>query len=309
MAPSRVTAFAPASVGNVCVGFDVLGHAFDALGDRVRATRSATTGVRIAAISGVATDLPRDPASNTAGRAVASLLEARRADFGIELAIEKGIPLGSGLGGSAASAVAAVLAANALFPEALPREALLPHAVAGETVASGSPHADNVAPSLLGGLVLTVGPLARRIPVPAVLRCVLVHPRLRLATREARALLAPAVPLADFVRQSAFLAGFIAGCQTGDLALIRAAFQDVVVEPQRAHLIPGFAAVKSAALAAGACGASISGAGPAVFAWCEEGRAGAVLAAMRDAFAAAGQAADGWIAPIGGSGARIEASA
>ncbi len=306
MAAQRATAFAPASVGNVGVGFDVLGHEFPALGDRVRASRCGTPGVRITAVSGAATDLPLKAECNTSGMAVLSLLEAAHARFGVELAIGKGIPLGSGLGGSAASAVAAVVAANQLLDVPFEREALLPHAIAGEAVASGSPHADNVAPALFGGLVLAVGRLARRIPVPPSIRCVLVHPRMTLATREARRMLAPHVPLQTCVRQSANLAGFIAGCHSGDMVLIRACLTDLIIEPQRARLIPGFASVKSAALAAGALGCSISGAGPSVFAWCEEGTAVATLGAMRDAFARAGLDNEGWIASIGGDGARIE---
>lgn len=306
MGIAHATAFAPASVGNVGVGFDVLGHAFPALGDRVRARRCATPGVRITAIAGVAQELPFEPGRNTAGRAVQSLLERLCVDFGVELSIDKGIPACSGLGGSAASAVAAVVAVNELLDRPLAREALLPHAIAGEVVASGSPHADNVAPSLLGGLVLTVGPVARRIPVPPVIRCALVHPHLRLETRAARQILAPTVPLPDFVRQSANLGGVIAGCYAGDLDLIRAAFADVVIEPQRAPLVPGFGAVKAAALGAGAIGCSISGAGPSVFAWCEEGRAATILSAMRDAFARAGRECDGWISAIEGDGARVE---
>lgn len=306
MTRQRASAFAPASVGNVGVGFDVLGHAFPVLGDRVRVERRNEAGVWISAVSGTAPQIPREPGENTAGRAVQSLLGAAKPGFGVALEIEKGIPLGSGLGGSAASAVAAVVAANELLPRPLARETLLPHAIAGETVASGSAHADNVAPSLLGGLVLVVGSALHRVPVPPMLRCVLVHPRLQLETRDARRILAQQVPLSAFVRQSANLAGFIAGCHAGDLALIRASFDDVLIEPQRMRLIPGCAAVKAAALAAHACGCSISGAGPSMFAWCEQGAAGDVLAGMRAAFAQAGLDCDGWISEIGGEGARIE---
>ncbi len=312
MAISTATAFAPASVGNVAVGFDVLGQSFPVLGDRVRATRSDVPGVRIVEISGAAGELPRDAQANTAGRAVRSLFDAGGARFGVELAIDKGIPLGAGLGGSAASAVAAVVAANELLEPPLARPGLLAHAMAGEAVASGSPHADNVAPSLIGGLVLTFGrdpPRIQRIPVPASVRCVVVHPRMFLATREARAILAPTVPLASAIRQLGNLAGFIAGCHAGDLAMIRAACEDVLVEPQRAGLIPGFADVKAAALASGALGCSISGAGPSVFAWCEEASAPAAAAAMVAAFSRHGLAADPFLAPIGDEGACVLARA
>jgi homoserine kinase len=308
MARSAATAFAPATVGNVGVGFDILGHAFGVIGDRVRAERAAQPGVRIRAITGVAGPLPLEPDRNTAGQAVLSLVRAAEPGFGIELTIEKGIPLGSGLGGSAASAVAAVVAANALLETPLPASGLLTHAIAGEAVASGARHADNIAPALFGGLVLTVGidhPRVKQIPVPPAVRCVLLRPHMFLATQQARGILTRLVDLSDVVWQTANLAGFLAGCYTNDLALIREAFEDVMIEPQRAKLIPGFPAAKRAALAAGALGCSISGAGPAVFAWSEEGSAEAVREAMLAAFRAEGVDCDQWIAPIGGDGARI----
>jgi len=302
------TAFAPASIGNVAVGFDVLGQSFPVLGDRVRAESIPTPGVRIAAISGIAMELPRDPDQNTAGRAVQSLLTATGGG-GIALSIEKGIPLGSGLGGSAASAVAAVVAANELLGRPCSRAELLAHAVAGEAVASGARHADNVAPALFGGLVVTLGvdsPRVQRIPVPPAVRCVVVHPKLVLSTREARRILRPDVPLADAIRQLGNLAGLIAGCYANDLGLIRASLEDVLIEPQRAGLIPGFAEVKAAALAGGALGCSISGAGPSVFAWCDEGTARAVSAGMTAAFARHGLEATAHVAPVGDDGARIQ---
>lgn len=308
MAFRAATAFAPATVGNVAVGFDILGHAFPALGDRVRAERVPVAGVRIVSITGVESDLPMQAASNTAGKAVLSLAESLTLPFGIDLAIEKGIPIGSGLGGSAASAVAAVVAANELLERPLSRLELLKHAIQGEAVASGSRHADNVAPALFGGLVLTVGidnPRIKAIPVPSGIRCVLVHPHFNLPTRAARAVLSPSVSLPDVVWQSANLAGFLAGCFTEDLALIREAFDDVIIEPQRAKLIPGFEQVKKAALAGGALGCSISGAGPSVFAWCEEPQAQSIATAMAQAFSDHGQACDQWIAALDGEGARV----
>ena len=308
MALRFATAFAPASIGNVAVGFDVLGQSFPVLGDRVRAEASTLPGVRIAAITGIAGELPREPERNTAGRAVQSLLAATGVGTGIALSIEKGIPLGSGLGGSAASAVAAVVAANELLGRPCPRPQLLAHAVEGEAVASGSPHADNVAPALFGGLVVTVGtapPRVQRIPVPPVIRTVVVHPKMFLSTREARSILRAEVPLADAIRQLGNLAGLIAGCHANDLGLIRACLADVLIEPQRAGLIPGFAGVKAAALAAGALGCSISGAGPSVFAWCEEGSARAVADGMVAAFASSGLESTAHVAPAGDDGARV----
>jgi homoserine kinase len=304
----RAAAFAPASVGNLGVGFDILGQAMPALGDVVEVRRIEQSTVLIERIDGVVTDLPRDAAANTAGVALLALHAQLGLPFGIAATIEKGIPLKAGLGGSAASAVAAVVAANALLDAPLPTVELLKLAVRGESAASGSLHADNVAPSLYGGLVLTVGidePHIRRIPVPADVRCVVVHPALHVETREARRILASSVPLADVVWQTANLAGLIAGCFLDDLALIRASLEDVIIEPQRRVLIRGFDAVKAAARAAGALGCSISGSGPAVFAWTAAADAERARDAMVAAFAGAGVAAQAWIAPVEPRGAHL----
>lgn len=304
----RATAFAPASVGNVAIGFDILGFSVEALGDRVTVMRRGARGVEIQAVRGIAGELPRVAADNTAGRALLALAEVARPDFGFTVEIDKGIPLGSGLGGSAASAVAAVVAANALLPAPLERLELLKCAIAGEAVASGARHADNIAPSLFGGLVLTVGidqPRVKRIPVPQDMRAVIVHPHMFLATSEARAILRRSVELSDFVWQTAHLAGFIAGCYTQDLDMIRASFEDVVIEPQRQQLIPGFPEVRRAAMEAGALGCSISGAGPSMFAWAQSSVAAAVLAAMQRAFAARQLDTDAWVDALGTVGARL----
>jgi homoserine kinase len=304
----RARAFAPASVGNVAIGFDILGFSVDALGDQVTAMRRAAPGVVIDRASGVAGDLPRDPERNTAGRAVLEMIQTLRLDFGFELHIDKGIALGSGLGGSAASAVAAVVAANALLDEPCSALQLLRFALEGERVASGSLHADNTAACLFGGLVLTVGidqPRIKQIPVPAGVRAVIVHPHMFLSTHEARALLKRTVELSDFVWQTANLAGFISGCYTDDLDLIRASFEDVVIEKQRQTLIPGFADVRRAALEAGALGCSIAGAGPALFAWALESRAASVLAAMRAPLEQRSIGLDAWVIDMKSPGARV----
>jgi homoserine kinase len=302
------TAFAPASVGNVAIGFDIMGFAVDALGDHVTVGRRVAPGVEIAAVRGIAGELPRSPGDNTAGRALLALAEALEPQCGFRVEIDKGIPLGSGLGGSAASAVAAVVAANALLPEPVSRLELLPFALAGEAVASGSRHADNTAASLFGGLVLTVGidqPRIKQIPVPAGIRAVIVHPHMFLATAKARAILKRNVELSDFVWQTAHLAGFISGCYTDDLDMIRDSFEDVIIEPQRAALIPGFQEVRRAAMDAGALGCSISGAGPALFAWTLEARAPAVLEAMRTEFTRRALSSDGWVVELASTGARV----
>lgn len=295
-----------ASVGNVGIGFDILGHTVAGAGDRAEVRRIPEREVRIAAIHGVVTDLPYDAPRNTAGAALLSMMHGLDLPFGFEVTLHKGIALGSGMGGSAASVVAAVVAANALLDEPLSREALYPFALDGEVVASGSRHGDNLGPMLLGGLVLATHSRLVRIPVPPEWHCALVHPHVVLETRRARAALAGHYALDEFVAQSAHLSLVLAGCYTGDAALVREGLSDVLVEPRRAPLIPGFATVKQAALDHGALGASISGAGPSVFGWFED-RASAEAAAsdMRKAFAAAGYESDALVGAIDGPAARV----
>ena len=303
-----VTAFAPATVANVGIGFDILGHTVEAVGDRVRLRRIEEPVVRIESIVGVAGELPVIPEKNTAGRAVQAMQQALSLDFGFELFIDKGIPLGSGLGGSAASAVAAVVAANALLQAPASRLQLLKFAMEGEIVASGAAHIDNIAPCLYGGLTLTVGidtPRVKQIPVPPALRCVLVHPHMYLGTREARAILNTNVSRSDYVWQSANLAGFISGCYSNDLEMIRDSFNDVIIEPQRFSLIPGFKDVQRSAMSAGALGCSISGAGPTIFAWAEIQYAEAVRGAMSAAFLEHTLQSDSWISVMENYGARV----
>ncbi len=301
------TAFAPASVGNVAVGFDILGHALTGVGDRVTVRRIEARQVRIDAIRGSEHAIPADAERNTAGAALLSLQRRAGLEHGFAIEIDKGIPFGSGMGGSAASAVAALVAADALLDTSQPLALLYEAALDGEQVASGARHGDNVAPMLLGGLTLAVDRRAPlRLEVPAALHCALVHPHCVVETRQARAALAGSYALSDFVAQSGHLALLLTGCQRGDPGLIAAGLNDVLVEPRRASLVPGFAAVKQAALDAGALGASISGAGPSVFAWCwgaEPARRAA--AAMQTAFAAVGLDSDVHCGPVDAPAARV----
>ncbi|HWS85607.1 MAG TPA: homoserine kinase [Pyrinomonadaceae bacterium] len=309
------TAFAPATVSNVAVGFDILGFAVEAAGDEVTVTVNEGESLGVVevfdATGTLAPDaIPLDPARNTATVGLLKLLEDLRPGFGFDVRVRKGIALGSGMGGSAASAVAALVAANSLLEEPLPKESLLPYALAAEAVACGASHPDNAAPSLFGGLTLIVpAEPARcvRLPVPRGLLAVLVHPHVRVDTRDSRAVLRPVVPLADHVRQSARLAGLVAACYTNDLELLRACLEDIVIEPQRAALIPGFAGVKRAALEAGALGASISGSGPSVFALVDsEETAARVRSAMAGAFESVGVGeVDSWVSPVSDEGARV----
>jgi homoserine kinase len=295
-----------ASVGNIGVGFDIIGHVVEGAGDRAEVRRIPEPEVRIAAIHGVVTDLPLQAEHNTAGAALLSMRQALSLPFGFEITLHKGIALGSGMGGSAASCVAAVVAANALLDDPLPREALYPFALDGEVVASGSRHGDNLGPMLLGGLVLATDTRLVRIPVPQQWHCALVHPHVVLETRKARAALAGHYALGEFVAQSANLAMVLAGCYRGDASLVREGLSDVLVEPRRAPLIPGFSAVKQAALDHGALGASISGAGPSVFGWFEDRvSAEAASRAMHAAFRAEGLESDVLVAPIDGPAARV----
>ena len=300
------TAFSPASVGNVGVGFDILGHVIEGVGDSVTVRRIDAREVRIAAIRGTTVDLPLEAASNTAGASLMELREALCLPFGFEVEIDKGIALGSGMGGSAASCVAALVAANELLDQPLSREALYPFALTGEAVASGGRHGDNLGPMLLGGLVLSTADRLVKITVPDAWHSVLVHPDAILETRRAREALQGAYALGEFVTQSANLALVLAGCHAGDAGLVRAGLRDVLVEPRRAPLIVGFEAAKQAALDAGAMGASISGAGPSVFGWFEtRAQAEAAAPAIQAAFKAVGFDSQAWVSPINSPAAEV----
>ena len=305
----EVTVFAPASMGNVAVGYDVLGSALNCVGDRVTVRRLDEPTVRIGRITGRVPDLPTAPADNTATKALIDLRDVHDLDVGFEVDIEKGIPLGSGLGGSAASAVGAVVAAAALLPGDWTADDLLPHALIGEEVASGAIHPDNVAPCLYGGLVLTREidpPDVVPIPIPDGIQCVLVRPDQVVATRDARACLPTELPLPESVRQTAHLGAFVAGCYRNDIELIGRSLRDLIVEPHRAALVPGFADVQSAAMEAGALGCSLSGAGPTLFAWSEgPATTEAVREAMVSAFEQHDIPTEAWISRIPEQGARV----
>ncbi len=299
-------AFAPASVANVAVGFDLLGYAVAGVGDTVTVRRIEAKEVRIAAIRGAAVELPMQAASNTAGAALIALRQALALPFGFEVEIDKGIPLSSGMGGSAASCVAALVAANALLDQPLAREQLYLQSLEGEAVASGSRHGDNLGPMFLGGLVLSTLERLVPVPVPAQWHSLLVHPDALLETRRARAALQGSYALQEFVAQSTNLALVLAGCHAGDATLVRAGLRDALVEPRRAPLIVGFDAAKQAALQAGAMGASISGAGPSVFAWYETAEAAQAAAPkVQAAFTAAGFDSQSWVTPLNSPGAHL----
>jgi homoserine kinase len=259
-------------------------------------------------VSGLVSSLPTAPEKNTALAAAQAVLVAAGSPCGMRLSIVKGVPLAAGMGGSAASAVAGAAAANALLGQPFALEELLPFALEGERVASDPPHWDNVMASLLGGLVLAARedpPLVQRLPAPEGIVAILLHPDAAVETRMARSILSEQVSLKLAVEHSRRVAAFVAGCTTGDLDLVRAGLEDLLVEPQRQHLVPALPHVKAAALGAGALGSSFSGSGPSVFAWALEADASVVEQAMLEAFAKAGLGARAYRAPVSSEGVRV----
>lgn len=305
-----IKAFAPATVGNIGIGFDIMGLAIELPGDEVIARKTNTPGVRITKITGAQGKLPVEPHLNTAGVAVQRLLaHLDDASSGIELEIHKKMPINSGLGSSAASAAAATLAASELLRTGMSKRELLPFAWEGEKIASGGRQGDNIVPSLLGGINLIRDNETmdiHRLHVPRGIYIAVVHPQMEIGTREARALLSATVPMDVHVQHNANLAAFVLGMFKGDLGLVGRSLKDEVVEPQRAALIPGFYQVKEAALTEGALGCSISGAGPSVFAFCANSLSAENAGnAMQKAFAQHGLESKLYLSPINQEGAVI----
>lgn len=307
--PNEVRVFAPATVANVAVGYDILGFAINRPGDEIVARFNPDLkGVKITSITGTGDKkLPYEVLDNTAGVAAHSLLKhLGKEDLGIELEVHKRMPFGSGLGSSAASAAGAVVAVNELLGAPLSREALLYFAVLGEEVADGSFHADNVAPSLVGGITLIRSNRSldiHHLPVPPNLQVAVVHPDIEILTRDARAVLSDTISLKKAVDQTGSIASFVIALYTNDLPLLGRSLQDHIVEPQRKQLIKGFDDVKAAALSRGALGCSISGAGPSVFALCDSGYlAQAAGQGMQEAFAAHGITSQLYVSPINQEG-------
>ena len=309
-AAGPVTAFAPGGVGNVGPGLDILGLAVDGAGDSVRAEWTRERGVSL--LDAGHPNLPRDPARHTAtlaGRAVLAAAGERLAGGrGIALSVRKGLPLSGGQGGSAASAVAGAVAVNALLGTPLDQRALLDACLIAEETVAGR-HLDNIAPSLLGGIVLIrcmEPPDLVRLPVPPELIVVLVRPEQHMRTKDARAVLPATLPLETVLYQAAQVAAFVAALALNDYDLLGRTIDDRIAEPARAGLLPGFAEAKRAALAAGALGSSISGSGPTAFALAR-GRASGerVAAAMTAAYAAAGIRSQARVAPVDQVGARL----
>ena len=308
-----VTAFAPASIGNVGVGFDMLGLALTGAGDRVLARRVDGDRVTVAEVRGLDGDLhpylSTKADENTASIAAQALWDVHGDGGGVELKVYKGIPLQSGMGSSAASAVAATVAANALLESPLEAAALLPYALEGEKYASGGMHADNVAPSLFGGLILCPGvllPEIIRLPTPEGVSSVLLHPDLQVNTAEARRALPKSLAMKLWLEQQGLLAGFVHACESGDIELLGKTLRDVVIEPHRKKNVACFDEVIVAADNAGTLGCTLSGSGPSIFSLCKDGDARNVASAMEQACRAQGIGCQSWVSPMNAPGAAIE---
>ncbi len=306
---SEVRVFAPASVANVSCGFDVMGFALGAPGDEIVVRSTNSKDVTIAAITGDEGVLPAKAEKNTASVAVRALLDHLNIDAGIEIEVHKQMPLGSGLGSSAASSAGAVLAANHMLGSPLSRNELLPFAAEGERVACGTAHYDNVGPSLLGGFVFIRSSDPADIfnlPFPEKLHAAVVHPQIEIKTEDTRKILRKDISLEQAVIQWGNVGGLVAGFMNKDLDLISRSMKDVIIEPVRSVLIPGYDSVKEAALDAGAVGAGIAGSGPSIFALtADRDTAEAVLKAMKSALDDVGLPSDEYLSAINTKGAEV----
>ncbi len=282
-----IRVFAPATVSNLGSGFDIIGFPVENVGDTVKVTRNTQQVVRITDISGYK-EIPSEASKNVASFAVIKLLEKLGENTGFDIAIEKVVKPGSGIGSSASSSVAAVYAVNELLGQPFTDNELIELAMEGEGLASGGKHGDNVAPALLGGITVlrSYTPLdVIRIEPPEQLRVVLLHPQIEIKTKEARDILPKQIPLEAAIHQWGNVAGLVSGLYTADYEMIGKSMEDVIVEPRRSSLIPGYDQLKSAALTAGALGCTISGSGPAVFALARGDKAaGKVENAMKEAY-------------------------
>ena len=305
----KITVFAPATVANIGCGFDSMGLAIDSPGDELRLELNNEKKIRIRKISGDHKKLSLDPKKNTVSVSIQALLNTLEINQGFDIYLSKKMPLGSGLGSSAASSVAGVFAANELLGQPFRKMDLVPFAMAGEKLASGTAHADNAAPSLLGGIVLirSYDPLeVISLAVPDKLIVVVVHPDVVLLTKNSRAVLPKSISLKDGIAQWSNTAALVAGFYTNDFSLIGRSVSDRIAEPHRASLIPCFKDVKASAIIKGALACNISGSGPSVFAFAVgKSKAAEIAKAMRSAFSKAKIKSTAYISPVNKRGARI----
>ncbi|GGG32452.1 homoserine kinase [Dokdonia pacifica] len=264
----EIKIFCPATVANVNCGFDTLGFALEGIGDKMVFRKVSTPGVTITVITGE--ELPMEAHNNVAGVAGNAMLQGIQADFGVEIEIHKNIRSGSGIGSSAASAAGAVFGINQLLDHPISNLELTRYAMKGEALASGNEHADNVAPCIYGGTTLITGydPL-RVISLPPMetVYVGILHPHIKIATKDARAILPKEVPLKDAITQAQRLAGFVASLYEWDKQLFIESVQDVLVEPHRKQLIPHFDTIKTLSKEHGCMAFGISGSGPSLFAF------------------------------------------
>lgn len=305
----EVRVFAPATSANVACGYDILGFAVNEPGDEVTARLIDEPKVKLKKVSGDDGVLPWEPEYNAVSVPIIHFLKHINASKGVEIELEKKMPIGSGLGSSSASAVAGVVAANILFNNVLTKEELLPFTLESEKVVCGASHADNVAPSMLGGFVLikSYNPLkVIKIPTPPRLYATIVHPNIIIDTEDARSVLRHNVDLKDVVYQCGNVGGLITGLFKEDYELIGESLSDILVEPHRAKLIPGFYQVKKVAIDSGALGSSISGSGPSIFALCEgKEKAEKVGTAMQEVFTKLGIKSTVYVSKINEEGPRV----
>ena len=304
---NEIKIFAPATIANLNCGFDILGCCIDGIGDEMIFRKSTEKGIRITKITDA--DLPYETSKNVAGVAALAIYETQNVNFGIEIEIHKKIKAGSGIGSSSASAAGAVFGVNELLGKPFSKKELVAFAMKGEVIASGSEHADNVAPCLLGNFTLIRGynPLdIIEIKSPDDLFAVVLHPHIEVKTADARAVLSKEIPLKDAITQTGNLGGFIAGLYTNDYYLMGRSLQDVIVEPKRKHLIPHFDKVKTAAIEHGALGSGISGAGPSIFALCKSEKTAEIVAEnMKNAYENSGISFDTYVSKINPDGCKL----
>jgi homoserine kinase len=306
-----VTAFAPASVANVGCGFDIMGFAVKGIGDIVTVSLQADSDNSKITVTGTYGHLtPTERSKNTAGVAINAYLQAiGKSDIGLKITLQKNMPLGSGMGSSAASSAAAVFAVNHMLGNHLSTKELIPFTMEGERVACGSAHADNVAPALLGGFVLirSYNPLdIISVKGPDDLFAAVVHPHIELNTSDSRRVLNKEVSVADAIIQSANTAGFMVALIKSDYELMKRSMSDLLAEPRRTQLIPGYEAIKNAAMEAGAIGCGIAGSGPSIFALCKgETTAKRVAKIIRNGFTGIGLFNEGYVSQLNAPGTII----
>ena len=304
---NEIKIFCPATIANLNCGFDIMGLCLDGIGDEMIIRKSTEKGIKITKITGA--DLPFQTEKNVAGVAALALIKNLNLDFGFEIEIHKKIKAGSGIGSSSASAAGAVFGINELLGKPFSKNELVNYAMKGEVVASGSEHADNVAPCILGGFTLVRGynPLdIIKIESLSELYAVVLHPHIEVKTADARAVLQPMIPLKNAITQTGNLGGLIAGLYTKDYDLIGRSLHDVIIEPMRKQLIPNFDYVKNTALQNGALGSGISGAGPSIFALCKgQISAEKVAFAMSNSYLETGITFDIHISKINDEGTKI----